>query len=68
MSLAGARGYVLPLLFEPMFCIPSFCYFVTKLPNKERVVCEFDIISFSLSNHVIRFILLGRQRCALSRT
>ena len=56
MSLVGARGRVLPLLIEHMFCIPSFCYLVNKLPNKECVVCKFDVFSFSLLNHVIQII------------
>ena len=56
MSLAGARGCVFPLLIEHMFYIPSFCYLVNKLPNKACVVCEFDVVSFSLLNHVIQII------------
>ena len=53
MSMAGGRGCVFPFLVEPMFCIPNFCYFVTKLPNKECVVCKYDIVSSSLLNHII---------------
>ena len=56
MSLAGARGCFLPLLIEHMFCIPSFCYLVNKLPNKSCVVCESDVVSLSLLNHVIQII------------
>ena len=65
MSLAGTRGCILPLLVEPcsythvlypwflLFCIPGFCYSVTKLHNKACVVCESDVVAFSLSNNVI---------------
>ena len=60
MSLAGARGCIshcsLSLVPTPMFCIPDFCYYVTKLHNKACVVCESDVVAFSLSNHVIKFI------------
>ena len=72
MSLTGAKGCILPLLVEPCSSIhvmyPQFCYFVTKLHNKACVVCESDIVAFSLLNHVIQFIQSGRQRCTLSRT
>ena len=60
MSLAGARVVFfhcsLSLVPTPMFCIPGFCYSVTKLYNKACVVCESDVVAFSLSNHVIQFI------------
>ena len=60
MSLTGARGCILPLLVEPCSCThvlyPRFCYSVTKLHNKACVACEFDVVAFSLSNHVIQFI------------
>ena len=46
----------LSLVPTPMFCITGFCYSVTKLHNKACVVCESDVVAFSLSNHVIRFI------------
>ena len=60
MSLAGARGCIFPLLVEhvpsPMLCILDFCYFVTEFHNKACVVCESDVVTFSLSNHAIKFI------------
>ena len=60
MSLARARVVffhcLLSLVPIPMSCIPSFCYSVTKLHNKACVVCESNVVAFSLSNHVIQFI------------
>ena len=57
MSLMGAKGCIfhclLSLVPTPMFCIPGFCYFVTKLYNKVCVVCEYDVVAFSLSNRII---------------
>ena len=60
MSLVGAKGVFchcsLSLVPPPMFYIPGFCYSVTNLHNKACVVCEFDVVAFSLSNHVIQFL------------
>ena len=47
-----------------MFCILDFCYSETKLNNKAcvdfnnkaYVVCEYDVVALSVSNHIIKFI------------
>ena len=56
MSLVGARGLLIELCSFTHVLYPRFLLFVTKLHNKACVVCESDIVAFSLSNHVIRFI------------
>ena len=60
MSLTGARGCILPLLVEPYsythVLYPRLFYSITKLHNKACVVCEYDVVAFSLLNNVIQFI------------
>ena len=60
MSLAGAKGCIFPFLVEPCsytnVMYPRFFYSITKFHNKACVVCESDVVSFSLLNHAIQFI------------
>ena len=56
MSLAESRGCIFSLLVKPCSSTNVFCYYVTKLHNKACVVCEFDVVAFSLLNHLIQFI------------
>ena len=57
MSLTGARGCIFPLLVEPCsfsnVMYPRLWLFCNRVHNKAYVVCEYDVVALSLSNHAI---------------